>query len=133
MHIGQINRTRTLRSWPKIIRVRENNKPPATEHEEGMMPGARIRYAIDPRDIPAEKVARRLHLTLSEFLSLTQRLFARGFPHPDPDTGNFDSVAIERWMDARSGLSTAGDIMPPNAPRNAQEVFGVRARRLLDG
>jgi len=97
------------------------------------MTGARIRYPIDPRDIPAEKVARRLHLTLAEFLSLKERLFARGFPRPDPDTGNFDSVAIERWMDARSGLVPAGDVMPPNAPRNAQEVFGARARRLLDG
>ena len=93
----------------------------------------RIRFPVDPRDIPSEKVARRLHLTLSEFEALKERLYARNFPMPDPDTGNFDSVAIERWMDARSGLATAGDNTPPNAPRNAQEVFGVRARRLLDG
>ena len=28
-------------------------------------------------------------------------LLERGFPAPDPDTGNFDRVALDRWCDAR--------------------------------
>jgi hypothetical protein len=28
-------------------------------------------------------------------------LLARGFPAADPDTGNFDLEAIDRWCDAR--------------------------------
>jgi hypothetical protein len=93
----------------------------------------RIRFPVSPRDIPAEKVARRLHLTLAEFLEVKDRLSARGFPHPDPDTGHYDSVAIERWMDARSGLLPDGNTGHKNAAQNAKDVFDARARRLLDG
>jgi hypothetical protein len=95
-----------------------------------MNPSNRIRFPVDPRDIPAEKVARRLHLTLAQFDEVKDRLFARGFPHADPDTGNYDSVAIERWMDARSGLDTGADLTAEPKPRNAQEVFGGRRASL---
>ena len=56
-----------------------------------------VRFRIDPRDIPTEKVARRLHLTLSEFEVCKARLFARGFPRPDPDTGHYPIEAVDRW------------------------------------
>lgn len=65
-----------------------------------------IRFQVQPRDVPASKAARRLHLTLPEFESRLPRLRARGFPAADPDTGNFDLKAIDDWMDRRSGLST---------------------------
>lgn len=63
-----------------------------------------IRSQVQPRDVPPVKAARRLHLTLAEFERLLPRLLKRGFPPPDPDTGNFDLKAIDAWMDARSGL-----------------------------
>lgn len=56
-----------------------------------------VRFSIDPADIPAEKVARRLHLTLSQFEACKTRLFMRGFPRPDPDTGMYCLEAIDRW------------------------------------
>lgn len=36
------------------------------------------------------------------------RLRQNGFPLPDPVTGNYDLVAIEAWLDRRSGLAPHG-------------------------
>jgi hypothetical protein len=60
-----------------------------------------MRFRIEPRDVPAEAAARRLGLTLDEFNGKFPNLIARGFPGPDPDTGNFDMQAIDRWCNAR--------------------------------
>jgi hypothetical protein len=65
-----------------------------------------IRLRVDPRDVPADKAARRLGLTLAAFEDVKDRLFARGFPRPDLDTGLFDLKAIDDWMDRRSGLTS---------------------------
>jgi hypothetical protein len=91
----------------------------------------RLRHRVDPRDVPPAKIARRLHLTLAQFELIKDELFARGFPHADPTTGNFDLLAVDRWMDARSHMND--DLTGLKPARNAQEVFGERARRLLDG
>jgi hypothetical protein len=40
-------------------------------------------------------------MTLAEFKDKLPRLEARGFPAADPDSGNFDLHAIDRWCDAR--------------------------------
>ena len=94
---------------------------------------ARIRFRIDPRDVPAEKVARLLHLTPAEFHEKEQALYDRGFPKPDPTTGMFDMFAVDAWMDARHPLTRRDSLTDAREPRNAQEVFGDRARRLRDG
>ena len=92
------------------------------------LPPAAIRFTVVPRDVPPQKAARRLHLTLEQFEQVRDSLFARGFPRPDPTTGMYDLVAIDGWMDARSkGLT------PSPVARNAQEVFSERARRLVNG
>jgi len=79
-----------------------NNFPPfelfATSGN--FMPMA-LRFHIDPRDVPPEKAARRLGTTLGYFEIILPKLIARGFPIADPDTGNYDLAAIERWCDAR--------------------------------
>jgi hypothetical protein len=92
-----------------------------------------IRFPVDPRDVSPEKAARRLGLTLAEFEPLKDELFARGFPKPDPTTGNYDLVAIKRWQDQRSGIAPTGATLTsePRA-RDASEVFSERAR-LLNG
>jgi hypothetical protein len=59
------------------------------------------RFRVDPRDVPAEQAARRLGMTLAEFTQALPNLVSRGFPAADPDTGNFDLHAIDRWCDAR--------------------------------
>jgi hypothetical protein len=93
--------------------------------------GGNIRHRVDPRDVPPEKAARRLHLTLSQFDLVREDLFARGFPRPDATTGMYDLVAVDRWMDRRSGL--ADGLTAEASARNALEVFGDRIRRLRDG
>jgi hypothetical protein len=60
-----------------------------------------MRFRIEPRDVPPEIAARRLGKALADFEAVLPRLIARGFPFPDPDTGNFDIVAIDKWCDAR--------------------------------
>lgn len=60
-----------------------------------------IRFRIEPADVPPEKAARRLHLTLPEFQDRLPQLLVRGFPPPDPTTGNFDLEAIDRWRRLR--------------------------------
>jgi hypothetical protein len=40
-------------------------------------------------------------LNPSAFRAALPSLTARGFPQPDPDTGNFDLLAVDKWCDAR--------------------------------
>lgn len=61
----------------------------------------RLRFRVDPRDVPAEKAGRRLHLTLAEFEAKLPELLARGFPPPDRTTGMFDLDAIDEWRRLR--------------------------------
>ena len=89
-----------------------------------------IRFRVDPRDVPAEKAARRLGLTLDAFSQAREELFARGFPRPDPTTGNYDLVAINTWMDGRSNIQ---ELTGAAKPRNAGDVFTERAARLNNG
>jgi hypothetical protein len=63
--------------------------------------GHAIRFKVDPADIPAEKAARRLHLTPAEFEAKLSELIRRGFPAPDATTGMFCLEAIDRWRLAR--------------------------------
>ncbi|GAB4072684.1 hypothetical protein KHC28_00755 [Ancylobacter sonchi] len=74
-----------------------------------------VRFPIDPRDVPASKAARRLHLTIDEFEAKLPALMNRGFPLPDPTTGMFDLKAIDAWMDKRSHLTA------PSQARDARE------------
>lgn len=60
-----------------------------------------IRFQVEPRDIPPEKAARRLGLTIEAFAELLPRLQSRGFPMSDPDTGNYDLDAIDQWRASR--------------------------------
>jgi hypothetical protein len=93
--------------------------------------GASIRYKVAPRDIAPSKAARLLGITLTEFNRLREELFARGFPRPDPTTGNYDQKAVEAWQDARSGLSPP--VRGEPVLRDAGEGFAERAARLLNG
>src|SRR5450631_2792594 len=90
---------------------------------------ASIRFRVDPRDVPAEKAARRLHLTPAEFGAKLPALLIRGFPGPDPTTGMFDLAAIDQWMTARHGPSASALTGGPMLG-NAREVYGERRARL---
>ena len=86
--------------------------------------GERIRHRVTPRDVPAVKAARRLHLTLGEFEAMKEDLFRRNFPRPNPTTGHYDLVKIDRWMDDRDKPST--DLAKP---RDARELLAGRFSR----
>lgn len=88
-----------------------------------------IRFPVQPRDVPAVKAARRLHLTLGEFQARLPRLIQRGFPRPDPDTGNFDLKAIDAWMDQRSGLSSPDRLTGDVSASDARDLVSERLAR----
>jgi hypothetical protein len=66
-------------------------------------------------------------LTVDEFRTKLPELYRRNFPAPDPTTGNWDLVAIDRWQDARHpqlfGETAAG-------PVDARAVAKDRIARL---
>jgi hypothetical protein len=83
-----------------------------------------IRYRVEPLDVPPAKAARRLHLTLAEFRQKLTQLEGRGFPRPDPTTGNYYLPAINQWMAARAALTaTAG-------AQNDKDLINERIARL---
>ena len=63
--------------------------------------GRAMRISVEPRDVPAPQAARRLGKKLADFETLLPKLIGRGFPEPDPDTGNFDLDAIDAWRRTR--------------------------------
>lgn len=79
-----------------------------------------IRFRVDPCDVPPEKVARRLQLSLSAFKEIETRLFMRRFPRPDPDTGMYDLDAVDRWRNGRHPAQfpelTSAEIPPTPLP-----------------
>jgi hypothetical protein len=89
---------------------------------------AEIRFRVDPADVPAEKAARRLHLTLEQFKEVLPNLRKRGFPAADPDTGMFDLEAIDVWRKSRHRPETA--LTAPLVPEQpaAREKSGMAER-----
>jgi hypothetical protein len=88
---------------------------------------AEIRYRVDPRDVPREKAARRLHLTLACFNELLPNLIKRGFPEPDTDTGMFDLDAIDLWRRSRHRSDQSLALVEQNAqPSRPVRRFGEK-------
>jgi hypothetical protein len=87
-----------------------------------------LRFSVQPRDVPCDVAARRLGKSRAEFESALPNLVARGFPRPDPDTGNFDLTAIDRWCDARHPHLFSLTVQP--TARDAQAVVGSRLARM---
>jgi hypothetical protein len=62
-----------------------------------------VRFKVLPGgDVSDSVAAQRMGLTLPAFLSALPNLIARGFPRPDPDTGNHDIDAIDAWRRSRN-------------------------------
>jgi hypothetical protein len=74
-----------------------------------------IRFPVLPRCIPPDKAARRLHMTPEDFEVIRPRLEARRFPRMDPDTGMYDLVAIDAWLNMQSGLQRLDHVEDPVA------------------
>jgi hypothetical protein len=59
---------------------------------------------ISPRIWSAAAVARRLGMSAGTFGKRLGELVSVGFPSRDPILRGWDSAAIERWLDHRSGI-----------------------------
>ncbi|MCG6115054.1 MAG: hypothetical protein MEQ84_07630 [Mesorhizobium sp.] len=86
-----------------------------------------IRFPIQPRMVPPEKIARRLGVTVAVFNEKLAALEANGFPKRDPVLGNYCLQAVDNWIDARAGLHPAG--IPVSDPAVVLEMAGSRAWR----
>ena len=82
-----------------------------------------MRFHVDPGDVPPEKAARRLGVTLADFQAALPRLLERGFPEADPDTGNFDLEAIDAWRRRRHPHLYDGEVI---GARDASAVVEAR-------
>lgn len=84
-----------------------------------------IRFPVEPRLVPTQKAARRLHLTESDFLIKLLALQRIGFPAACPVTGHYDLQAIDAWLDRRAGLGVASGVAV-----DARDVFEERLASL---
>jgi len=60
---------------------------------------------ISPRIWSAAAVAKRLGMSSTTFAKRQPELVRAGFPNRDAILQGWDAVAVERWLDARAGLS----------------------------
>lgn len=89
-----------------------------------------MRFRVEPGDVPPPIAARRLGKSEAEFEAVLPNLIARGFPKPDPDTGNFDLDAIDAWRRARHPHLFLTE--PPRA-RDARTVVSARLGEMKVG
>ena len=89
-----------------------------------------MRFSVEPRDVPAPQAARRLGKSVGEFELLLPNLIARGFPEPDPDTGNYDLDAIDAWRRARHAHLF---LMEAPRARDARAVVSARLEEMKVG
>ena len=74
------------------------------------MTAARPRFNLPPRGLtPTEMVGYLGHGPSWLTDERLARLYSLGFPRPDSITERFDRVAIDVWLDQRSGLSGGTD------------------------
>jgi hypothetical protein len=88
-------------------------------------------FQIQPGDVPLAVAAHRMGMAVAAFEAALPRLFARGFPRPDPDTANFDLEAIDAWRRARHHhlYGNGGEF----GARDASDVVGDRIAALRGG
>lgn len=93
-----------------------------------------MRYKLPPGgDCPPIAAARRIWLSPEEFDKQLPELVARGFPQPDPTTGNYDLDAIDAWRRGRYPHLFRTQLTPPTGARNANDVVLERLGRRMDG
>jgi hypothetical protein len=95
-----------------------------------------MRFHLPPGgDVPPIVAARRLGLSLEAFQEALHKpvdgLLARGFPAPDPTTGNFDLDAIDAWR--RTRYPQLFRLTGESHALNARDVVPARLARLRGG
>jgi hypothetical protein len=93
-----------------------------------------MRFKLPPGgDCPPIAAARRIWLTLEEFEAKLPDLRLRGFPSPDPTTGNYDLDAIDAWRKSRYPHLFRDQLTPQSTARNAADVVRARLAGHRDG
>ena len=67
---------------------------------------------VQAADVPPVVAARRMGLAAPQFTEALPALLARGFPAPDPTTGNYDIEAIDAWRRARHDRAAVAHANP---------------------
>ncbi len=83
-------------------------------------------------DVPAERAAKRLGLSLAAFAEMLPALLQRGFPPADPTTGMFDLEAIDRWRHLRHARLFP-ELTASRAARDAGSVVAERVEAMARG
>jgi hypothetical protein len=89
------------------------------------------RFQIVQGDASEKAAAQRMGMTLDAFRIALPNLIARGFPKPDPDTGNSDLDAIDAWRKSRHPHLNAG--RAEFGVRDASTVVSDRIEALRRG
>jgi hypothetical protein len=92
-----------------------------------------IRFHVDPGDVPPVVAARRMGMTLEAFNEKLEELRGRGFPAPDPTTGNYDLHAIDAWRKARYPHLFPTQLTPAPTAHDAKAVVRARLREVSGG
>jgi hypothetical protein len=85
-------------------------QPAEHRPERGRASTPHIRFRVDPADVPAEKAARRLHLT-AQSARCCLACSCGDFPPADLDAGMHDLDAIDRWRAARHRMPVLPDLV----------------------
>lgn len=89
----------------------------------------RLRHHRETGDVPPIVAAHHMGCSsLAEFEFKLPDLVARGFPGPDPTTGNFDLDAIKAWRHARHPQFLPLPRLPEGPP--ARDAAAVVRERL---
>jgi hypothetical protein len=86
---------------------------------------------IEVGDITPAEAGRQMGLTLAQFEHCLPGLLDRGFPPPDPTTGNYDLDAISVWRRSRNPKLFPGSPSLTIVPklRDAREKLGSNGHR----
>ena len=93
----------------------------------------RYKLAAGSGDCPPAAAAREMWLSLEQFNEKLPELRARGFPSPDPTTGNYDMDAIKEWRKLRHPQVYGTRLTPVTTARNAGDVVRARLTGGRDG
>jgi hypothetical protein len=88
----------------------------------------RHRRDDDDCDRSIRWVARKMGLPVPELRVRLPELHARGFPRPDPTTGNWDGAAVMCWRAARHPELFGG--ADPESPEVVRKIVEERLERL---
>ncbi len=93
----------------------------------------RYKFAAGTGDCPPIAAARVLWLSLEDFQRKLPELQKRGFPAPDPTTGNYDMDAIGAWRRSRYPHLYPDSLTPATTARDARDVVADRVARIRGG